>query len=1167
MRTIVITNQKGGCGKTTTAINLAASLAYLGRKVLVVDLDPQAHATLGLGYDPEKLDKTIYHTLGSRQIAISSIILDTKIDGLDLAPSSIQLAKIDAELTIVPEKEHLLAEQLKDISDKYDICIIDCPPSLGILTFNALIASTDIIVPVQVHYYALEGLKQLLETVKIVRKRFYPSAIKISGLLLTFVEDRAALSQQVEQQMRNFFNDLVFKTVIHRTISLAEAPSAGEPIIIYAPESKGASEYQALAEEIISAKNKLAKEPKEISKIFDEIQSSETELVPKSLKTQASGNKVKDKYKKSTDKNDEDSENKAPITPKVKKHGKRSHKSSTKKKIIYFFIFLILLAVAALIAAMMIINNAPLSESTSINTMEDMPASITLAAKDKDRDQLTYTVTENPSHGTLSGTAPILTYTPSLNYNGKDSLTFKVNDGTLDSDPATISITVTAVNDPPVANSQSVTTKVDKSLSIALTGSDLDSKILSFDIVTEPKNGSVSLIPNFNTNGELIYTPKSGYTGIDSFTFRTKDESSGSKPATININITSNNPPVSNLRPITILEDTPLTITLKADDPDGDTLTYQVTKEPLHGKLTGIAPNLIYTPNSNYNGPDSFSYKSNDGTVDSLIATVSITIKPVNDAPVVNSNSIEIQEDTQSPITLTGIDPDGDSLTYSIVTNPLHGNLSQKAPNLIYSPENNYYGTDSFSFRVNDGTIDSASANVSITITPVDDPPIANGSTLTLAEDTPASIILSGSDPDGDPLTYSIVREPSHGKLDGIPPNLTYTPEINFNWLDSFTFKVNDGTSDSEAAAVLITVNPANDPPTANDDNITVQEDKPSEKIDVLGNDTEVDNEPLKIKSVTQGTNGFVEINPDNTLKYTPVENFFGNDIFTYTINDRDGQTDTATVNVTILPLNDPPKITSTPVTKAIKDGLYIYDVNAVDLDENDKLIFTLLSKIIGMYIDPNTGVIQWRPTDIPPEPYEVLVRVSDSNEIPTSDIQSFTIEVSPAPPRIATIKVTDGLDSFNRELSAGDRTKEVLESDNNRMEIGPNSYVIFDFANISVPPEVKMTSVVFYIEHFEQEDFPAEKVKWSIGTGWPKNPETWITINAPLREGEQNDSMDSWDITSFVDTPEKTNNLQIKIANEDMSKKISVDYIYALVEWNWPEAPNLVEYKLEPVK
>jgi chromosome partitioning protein len=213
MRTIVITNQKGGCGKTTTAVNLAAALAQMGHRVLIVDLDPQAHATLGLGFEPDTLDKTIYHCLAGKQLDISKIITNTKITGLDLAPSNILLAKAQTELNDIERKEYILTDQLKTVSDKYDFCVIDCPPSLGLLTFNALVASTDVIVPVQVHYYALEGLKQLLETVKMARRRFYPSSVKILGILLTFIEGKAALSHQVEQQMRQYFGNLVLFTV------------------------------------------------------------------------------------------------------------------------------------------------------------------------------------------------------------------------------------------------------------------------------------------------------------------------------------------------------------------------------------------------------------------------------------------------------------------------------------------------------------------------------------------------------------------------------------------------------------------------------------------------------------------------------------------------------------------------------------------------------------------------------------------------------------------------------------------------------------------------------------------------------------------------------------------------------------------------------------------
>jgi chromosome partitioning protein len=252
MKTISIVNQKGGCGKTTTAVNLAAAFAEKSYRTLLIDLDPQGHSTIGLGYEPDELSTTIYDVLVNVQIGISNISLSTKIEWLDLAPSNVLLSGAELDLTGIVGREFVLSEKLRMVRDKYDICVIDCPPSLGLLTLNALLAGIGVIVPVQVHYYAMEGLKQLFETANIIAERFQPCRVKILGILLTLVEDNTLLSRQIQQQMREFFGNLVFDTVIHRNVRLAEAPSAGEPVLIYAPESKAAAEYRELVEEIIS---------------------------------------------------------------------------------------------------------------------------------------------------------------------------------------------------------------------------------------------------------------------------------------------------------------------------------------------------------------------------------------------------------------------------------------------------------------------------------------------------------------------------------------------------------------------------------------------------------------------------------------------------------------------------------------------------------------------------------------------------------------------------------------------------------------------------------------------------------------------------------------------------------------------------------------------------
>ncbi|MBI1871090.1 MAG: ParA family protein [Chlamydiae bacterium] len=254
MSIIAIANQKGGCGKTTTAINLSAYLASRGMKTLLVDLDPQGHATLGLGVRPDRLEKTIYDVLTART-NLSGVILQTPVSGLDLAPSNILLSGADIDLVNVIGRENVLRDYLLPLTASYEYIIIDCSPSLSILTVNALTAADSVLIPIQTHYYAMEGMKQLFSTIDLVKKRLNQH-LSILGILPTLYDSRTNIAKEVLEGIRSFFKEKVFQTVIHVNTRLTEAPSAGEAIITYDPKSTGARDYSQLAEEVLLLEQK-----------------------------------------------------------------------------------------------------------------------------------------------------------------------------------------------------------------------------------------------------------------------------------------------------------------------------------------------------------------------------------------------------------------------------------------------------------------------------------------------------------------------------------------------------------------------------------------------------------------------------------------------------------------------------------------------------------------------------------------------------------------------------------------------------------------------------------------------------------------------------------------------------------------------------------------------
>ena len=451
------------------------------------------------------------------------------------------------------------------------------------------------------------------------------------------------------------------------------------------------------------------------------------------------------------------------------------------------------------------VNDPPVASAQSVTVVAGSTVTIVMSASDTEGTPLTYSIVRAVSRGTLSGgTGPSRTYTASASFTGTDTFDFAASDGSAWSAPATVTIQVLpAPNSTPVALAQNLALDQGSSLPITLTGSDADQNPLIFAVSRSPSNGTLSGTPPL-----LTYTPNSTFSGTDFFEFTANDGKLSSAAVKVSLTVVplSNQPPTADPATFSLAEDSSIYITVTAKDPEGSSLVYEVVTRTTKGELLGIGPKYRYVPFANTNGVDTFTFVVKDGTHTSTAATVTLNITPVNDAPRAISQSVRVLEDTSSLIKLAGTDIDNDTLRAIVVKPPVNGTLTGTSPNQTYTPKADFSGSDSFTFKVNDGTVDSPEVSVSIMISAVNDTPIALAQSVSTTQGTPVNVKLAGTDKESTTLLYRTVRSPSKGTLTGSAPNLTYKPNPGFSGVDSFEFTVYDGALTSTAALVTVSV-------------------------------------------------------------------------------------------------------------------------------------------------------------------------------------------------------------------------------------------------------------------------------------------------------------------------------------------------------------------------
>jgi len=510
----------------------------------------------------------------------------------------------------------------------------------------------------------------------------------------------------------------------------------------------------------------------------------------------------------------------------------------------------------------------------------------------------------------------------------------------------------------PIAVDKSASTDEDTSTSITLEGSDPGGSALIFSISSNPVNGTATV-----TNGLATYTPNLNFFGEDVFYYRVSNGVDLSAPAKVTVNVLPiNDAPIAINQYVSTNETKfiQLSITLEAQDVDGDNVTFSIVNSASNGSLTGSGNTYTYIPNTDYNGADQFTFKANDGQLDSNVASVVIGVNPVNDTPTTNNFSLETLEDTELIFTFSYTDVDNDNVTFQVVQPPTNGTISLNDQYATYVPNSDYFGTDSFTYKANDGTVDSNVSTVSISIVGVNDSPVAIDRQVSLDEDTIKGFNLNASDAENDVLEYHIISSPSNGLLvrNGFSKELTYMPNTNFFGTDSITFRAFDGVLFSEnTASVVLNVSNVNDAIETYNSTISIDEDTPTTIALPIVN---VDNRQVAIEYLTNTTNGALANNiacSVCTIDYTPNANFHGDDYFEFKVIDSEGQdTDSKRVDIIINSIEDFPEFMDIEYVTFSGDSLFngsSYDLYSQD-GHGDAITWTLNGDS-EIYIDDTT--------------------------------------------------------------------------------------------------------------------------------------------------------------------------------------------------------------------